>query len=321
MQKPAKLTPKKRDTYVFKLKIKGPGIRGGRIPVPELIKICQDAQNAVTRQAEALKGQRTGHPGPARLQIQSECTLELRGIRKGSTVLEFGLAKNQMQLEFPDAVGQGAEVVRELAEVIKHLGNGDYGGAIDEGVLQSLYGLGSLIQSKKIEEMEWIAPRLPGKKRIAAPVHQPKVRERIAKRLSQPRKAEVEIEGILDMADFKATDRKCRIDPPLGASIVCTFDAEKAEEVYRYMRKPVVISGVASILPRTGRIDSVAIQKISEVPSLDLGKGKFFTGSSLNDLAASQKVGPLNDPNVLIGGIPESEDVDEFIKEIYESRK
>lgn len=48
---------------------------------------------------------------------------------------------------------------------------------------------------------------------------------------------------------------------------------------------------------------------------------EFFSESSISELALSQKVEPLKDPSVLLGGIPESENVDEFVGDIYDSRK
>jgi len=53
-----------RPEAVLRLKVAGPGVGRGRISVPDLIKICQDVQAAVTRQAEALEGQTSLRPGP-----------------------------------------------------------------------------------------------------------------------------------------------------------------------------------------------------------------------------------------------------------------
>src|ERR1019366_4791429 len=114
-------------------------IRSGKIAVPDLIKICQDAQSAVNRQAEALEGRKTRHPGPTTNLIRHECTLELIAIRKGSTTLDFGFAKAQMTLPFDEVRMFGAEVVEELADTIKSLGNGNKKRDLDPGVLQSIY--------------------------------------------------------------------------------------------------------------------------------------------------------------------------------------
>jgi len=51
------------------------------------------------------------------------------------------------------------------------------------------------------------------------------------------------------------------------------------------------------------------------------GGQDFFANSSIQDLARIQGVGPLKDPRVLWGGIPENEDVEKFVREIYEARR
>jgi hypothetical protein len=132
---PAKRTAP-REIPVLTLKVNGPKVRKGRISVPDLIKICSDAQNAVTRQAEALEGRKSLHPGPTTGQIRQECTLELMAIRDGSTMLDFSLAKPQLPLPFDDAKSFGTEAVGEVAETIRSLGNGNQQQDIDPGVLQ-----------------------------------------------------------------------------------------------------------------------------------------------------------------------------------------
>ncbi len=61
---------------LLQIKVDGPGIQKGRIPIPDLIRICQETQNAVNRQAEAIEGRSTIHPGPVAANIQHECTLD-----------------------------------------------------------------------------------------------------------------------------------------------------------------------------------------------------------------------------------------------------
>lgn len=48
---------------------------------------------------------------------------------------------------------------------------------------------------------------------------------------------------------------------------------------------------------------------------------EFFTNRSIEDLAKVQSVGPIKDIRVLSGGIPEDEDIDAFLQEIYGTRK
>jgi hypothetical protein len=47
----------------------------------------------------------------------------------------------------------------------------------------------------------------------------------------------------------------------------------------------------------------------------------FFANLSIEEIARIQSVSPLDDPSVLSGGIPEGEDVEEFVREIYDARR
>src|SRR5215467_11805675 len=140
---------------LLQIKLRGPGIRRGRISIPDLLKICQETQNTVNKQAEALKGRKTIHPGPTSAIIQEECTLELVGIKPNCTTLEFELAKQQMA--FPVTPGFGAEVVGEVGHTIKKLrSRRPPSDGIDSGVLLSLYKLSGLVAPRGISSIEWV---------------------------------------------------------------------------------------------------------------------------------------------------------------------
>ncbi len=308
----------KTDVPVLTLKVDGPGVRRGRIAVPDLIRICQEVQSAVTRQAEALEGRKTVHPGPTTDLIRHECTLDLVGIRKGSTNLDFALAKPQLNLPFDEIGNFGSAVVKELADTIHSLGNGNRKQGLDPGVLQSIYGLGSIMDGGRIDTMEWIAPK-SGRKRFIGSVNK-KVRERAAIHLSKPTFKLANVDGILDMADFNRRERKCRIDPAIGASVMCTFGPEFESAVQELLRQPVRISGIGKIQPNSERVDSIEIQNLERLPSLALGEGNFLASPTLERLALSQGITPVRDLKAL-GGFLADDEVDPFIAEIYEARR
>lgn len=307
-----------RLTALVQLKVDGPGIRQGRIPVPDLIRICQEMQNAVSRQAEAIEGKKNIHPGPISSAIRSECTLELIGIGKGSALLRFDLAKPQVPL-FDDQGSLAVEVLTELASTIKSLGNGGRKD-ISPGVLNSLYSLGSVTEGKRISKLSWILPGRGGHKRVSAEINK-SVRARIATQLSKPRLTVVTVDGVLDEADFLPTPRHCRIDPALGHPLNCTFSPDLDNVILGLMRRPVRITGEGHIPPYGDRPDSVQIQMIHEVPSLDLGRNMFFANYSIEELAATQNIKPLKSASDLATSSPEDEDVDAILEEIYSSRK
>jgi hypothetical protein len=131
----------------------------------------------------------------------------------------------------------------------------------------------------------------------------------------------VHIDGVLGMADFKVSDLKCRIDPPIGAPIMCLFDPELADEVYSLLRQPVRVDGTTTAQPCPGRIDSVHIERIQKLPTLSVGEGNFFSAQTIHQLAVAQKVRPITDISILSGGFPKDEDIDDFVEEIYRARK
>lgn len=312
--------PTKRTSgYLLKLRIDGPGVRSGSITVPDLLLICGAAQDAVSRQAEAMQGKLSLRPGPRTAKVHQECTLELFGkIGKGSSVLPFRLAKPQVNL--PEMTTFGAEVVHTVARVVKEFatsrnGHGDY----DPGVLDSLSTLGEIFDRKAISFIEWHVPRHNGHRPVKA-VFNKAVRQRVVQRIKAPSHRPEAVEGILRMADFKELDQKCRIHPPIGQPIMCSFDKSKEAEVYASLLKPVRISGDAKINPNTGKIEEIHIQDIGVMEQLLVGAKDFFSGKSITELAEAQGVRPITDPKALVGGWPAEDNLDDFLEEIYAAR-
>ena len=318
----AHLANKKRNSGpkpILRLKIDGPGMRKGRIPIPELILVCKEAQNAINKQAEALRKKKTYHPGPIDHSIQEECTLELIAIHGNSpTTLDFDLRKPQRALDFREEFGTIA--IREVAKTIAGLRKKSADG-FDPGVLLRLYSLTGAISPKLISRIDWITPGHNGHERTISAAITKTVRTNVAKRLSSPRKAPVEVDGVLEMADFKKEDYKCRIDPPIGLPVLCTFDPQRADEIYSLLRKYVRVKGEGTIHPYTDKIELMHIGEIIPLSPMALSDQSFFANPSIGDLMAANNVQPLNDLSVLAGGIPPDEDVDEMLRVIYDARK
>ena len=294
-------------------------MRTGRVPIPELILICKEAQNAINKQAEALKKKKTYHPGPIDHSIQEDCTLELIAIHGNSpTTLDFDLRKSQRALDFREEFGTIA--IREVAKTITGLRKKNVDG-FDPGVLLRLYSLTGAINPKLISQIDWIIPSHNGHGRtISAPITKA-VRTNVAKRLSSSRKAPVEVDGVLEMADFKKEEYKCRIDPPIGLPVMCTFDPQRADEIYGLLRKYVRVKGEGTIHPYTDKVEVMHIGEIIPLSPMALSDQSFFANPSITDLMIANNVQPIDDPSVFIGGIPADEDIDEMLKVIYDTRR
>lgn len=302
---------------LLKLRIQGPGVRPGSIPVPDLIRICQATQDAVSRQAEAMRGGRSLRSGPKSSVVYQECTLELTGIQKGSTILPFTLAKTQQPL--PNMTTFGHDVVREVADAVKALGGRRLSRNVsfEAGLLNSLRDMGEVL-SKDVTRIEWLVPS-NGKPAVKA-IFDKRVRERVIERIKIPTVRPETVEGILEMADFRAQDHKCRILPAVGQPILCTFTADREDEIQVALRKPVRISGAATVNPNSNRVESIALEELTVIEGLAVGAKDFFIDKTLQQLADSQGVEPLINPKALSGGWPDDEDLGAFLEDIYSSR-
>jgi len=313
----------KRPNYVLKVEVDGPGVHTKSIAIPDLLKICSAIQTAVHRQAEVMEvpSAPTLRRGPITASAQEECTLELFGISSGSTGLLFRYAKPQQPLPLPGARSFGSDVLAKVAETIRGFESKKAEAQdIEAGVLDSLRELSEVLEKKRITRIELNVPRHNGKRRAIKAVVNAAVRERIVARVKSPTTAELTVEGKLEMADFKETGKVCRIHPPIGLPLQCTFEPDQEEEIYSALRKPARITGTARLNPNTGKPEELKVEKIEILEELLLGAKDFFASRSLEQLAEAQGVHPVTNPNELAGGWPADESVDEFVETVYENR-
>ncbi len=309
--------------YVLKVKIEGPGVHRKSIPVPDLVKICSGIQSAVHRQAEAMEkpAAQTLRRGPITASVQKECTLELVGIVAGSTGLLFRYAKPQEYLPIPDAKNFGVDVLARVAETVRSLGETKQSLTdVDPGVLDSLSELGEVFEKKAITRISLSVPRHNGKHRLVKAFFTNTVAERIAERVKSPTYTRMTIEGRLEMADFKELGKLCRVHPPIGQSLLCSFEPKFEERIYAALRKPVKLTGTAKLNPISGKPEELKIEEIEILDELLLGAKDFFSSRSLQQLADAQGVRPLSNPKELAGGWPQDENIDEFVTSTYQNR-
>jgi hypothetical protein len=313
----------KRTRYALKIKVEGPGVHKKSIAIPDLLKICGSIQTAIHRQAEAMEKPeaQTLRRGPITASAQEECTLELVGLTGGSVGLLFQHAKPQQPLPLPGSADFGGDVIAKVAETIRRIGGRKQAAPFDTdpGVLVSLKDLTDVLEKKKITRISLSVPRHDGVRTIRAVVSAA-TRQRINALSKVPTHLQYTIEGRLEMADFKEDDKLCRIHPPIGQALVCSFDTELEEQIYDALRRPVRLTGTARLNPNTGRPEELKIEKLEVVDELLVGAKDFFASRSLKQLADAQGVHPLSDPDELKGGWPDEEDIDEFVDTIYQSR-
>lgn len=305
-------SPMPREKPLLKIRLVGRGLRPGHIPIPLLLKVCGEAQRAINRQAEALAGKRSLRPGPPTAEVAEECTLDLIGLKKGSTTLDFVQASDQKSM-----LPIGIEAVSGVAGAIRFVSS-KRGKAplLDHGVLVALDGLGEVFQADSdIDKLEWIVPTHNGTKRVKAEFNAklvPKLKAHLQPTLPQARQPSGaqpsgSFEGTLELAEGKG-----RIVPAVGSPTQFSFGSDQASAVLEATKKPVK----ATVDPKTHKLENI---EITSGPTIE-GNRRFFIPKTIGQLVAEQGVHPIKDLQSLAGAIPD-EDVDDFIADIYRDRQ
>ena len=309
---------RKRPKSILRLQVSGPHIKPGRIPIPDLLEICAHAQSAVNRQAEALRGKPGLRPGPTATIVKTECTLELFAIGRGSAALSFAgpepVPGPQGAFDL-DLEKLGDAAVKHVVSSIRAAGGRKWSpDRMDVGVRRSLEEMGKVLNGR-INKIEWIAPAVRGKSSQMKAVFD----ERVADRISDSQVAtnrNIEIDGRLEMADFKPEDLKCLIHIPTGQRVTCSFSSDLEEDIYASLRRVVRISGSATINPKTRKYEHIELSSVKVLnPGLGIGDD-FFEGLSLEQLTTSQGVDPAFDLRTVRDAWPQDEDIDDFLAAI-----
>jgi len=310
---------KRRAKSVLRLKVNGSAITPGRIPIPQLVAICEQAQTAIHRQAEARKGRKSLKPGRVSADVAETCTLELFAIGSGSAVLSFAppesppMPPDLLELAGIEADTLSAVAVLEVVESIDMIRDGAIND-VEIGVLKSFQEM-SEVFGEGISAIEWIVPRKPGHKRTVA-VFDRTVSDRIKAVDLEATEKPVVLDGILEMADFKASDLKCIIHTSADQRVPCSFTEDLADDVYKALRHATRITGTGSINPKTKRPDSIEIESVQILDPNLIDADSFFAGQTLSELATAQgvragaKIEPLDDGE-------SDEETDAFLAAIY----
>jgi hypothetical protein len=306
---------RRRPKSILRLKVRGPHIKPGRIPIPELLVICEHAQTAVNRQAEVLRGKRGLRPGPTATVVKTECTLELFSIGRGSVALCFAgpeaAPQPQGELDMDiEKLGEAAvaRVVKDLRAARKRRWSA---ASMDVGVRRSLEEMGKVL-TNGITQIEWIAPAVRGKSSRVSAVFDESVRQRLAETKLFTRTPK-QLDGRLEMADFKMADLKCIIHIAGGQRILCSFTTDLEDAVYDALRHLVRITGVAITNPKTRKIEQIELQALKVLDPHLGGADDFFAELTLEQLTKAQGVDPTFDLRTLNYAWPDDGDIETFL--------
>ena len=306
----------KRPRSILRLKVHGPHIKPGRIPIPELLVICEQAQLAVNRQAEVLRGKPGLRPGPTATLVKDECTLELFSIGRGSAVMSFAgpEPKPQAQTDLDlDIETLGEAAVREVVMSLRAAkGRKKTSITMDVGVKRSFQEMGKLLNNG-VSKIEWSTLGTARSRSRVTAVFDDQARTRIDNSEQGSSLKPVNIDGRLEMADFKHGDLKCIIHTPEGQRVTCSFTADIEDDVYQALRHVARVTGSASINPKTERIEHIALSSVKVLDPFFDHSQAFFASMTLEQLTKAQGVDPTFDLRTLKDAWPEDEDVEAFL--------
>jgi len=298
-------SPMPKEKPLLKIKVTGPALRPGHIPIPLLLTICTEAQKAINRQAKALAGKPLG-PGRHTKEVVQECNLDLVGLKKGSTTLDFVPAADQQSMLL---IGQDA--VSGVSGALKFVtSKRRKAPRPDNAVLDSLSSLGEVF-SHGVEKLEWIVPAHNGTRKVSAKFDAevlPKLKAQLQPTLPLAQQSP----GTLPFDSFEGTleltEGKGQIVPAVGPPTQFIFGSEQATAVLEATQKSVK----ATLHKKTHKLRDI------EVSSL-FGKSDFFASKTIDQLITEQGTQPLKKLESLSGAIPD-EDIDDFIANIYRDR-
>jgi hypothetical protein len=315
--------------YTLILRLKGAATRQGRVPLSDLVELCRHVQLAVERVGRVLRGQDDSQrPGPKPRDIRAECMLEVVALNKGSFEVVLDVPRpGQQKLE---GMQLGEEAAGALVAGLRALGNGGTALPVgfDAGVLYSVRDIGHVLRDG-IESIEFEAGKRKATQRLRYSYDR-SFKERMVRSICEPITNERVVEGRLLMADFKLSARRCRIHPPSGRYVGCTFAADMMDTVQEFLRRNVRVTGEAQIDTETNQIKSLAISDIEPVAEGEEGfegitAEDFWQEKSIDQLAEEQGVRPVERLDDVLGRHADlwgsDDEFERFVNGIYERRR
>lgn len=307
------------DQRLIRLRVHGPAVAAGRIAVDDLVLLVRQVQTAVERIALVLRGEQGLRPGRRPADVERLTRLEVVALEAGSVVLDLDLRRDQLQLEGMDP---GREAARLLVEGLVSLGDrAEMPRGWDTGVLLVWREAASLFR-RGIEQVE-VSVHADGYRRSSR--FGPTEAERFARLITGSVSNRRTVEGRLLMADFKESATRCRVHPPMGPPVECTFDEAHRQAVLDTLTKYVRVTGEAEIDSETSRIKRLAIADIEILDWNGEEEGyasyPFWEPVDLDALAIRQGVKPVERAESLKADIWESpEELEEFLADVYAAR-
>ena len=289
----------------LEIRIAGPGVSEGRIPLEDLAVVAEAVQKAVRQIASIVKTGRSHSGGRLSASLESATRLELADLSAGSVVIDVDFA-NRFARPFEQMdVGEIA-----LTRLVRGLDEFNSGESTPEDWSDSVYR--ALAPINRVLNREHVTSIAFGRNGTTARFSR-QTGELLAGRLtSRPELEFHTIRGRLMMVDFSVDRRRCRIEGPQTPPIDCTFPLDMIGTLRENATRFVEASGHAEI-DKHQRPKRLSISRLRPIRS-PAGAVVESPLRAIEDLVAAQEVpsiavSQLHDPNLWRS----DEELDEFL--------
>lgn len=318
------MTDEERSKVPLMVRLRGPGVREGRLLLADLAQLGRQLQMAVDRVARVLAGEASLRPGRRPEELRSACALEVVASGEGSFELRLGLRHEQAGLPGLDL---GEEALEKMVAGLDLLvGPGEpLPAGYDLGVLAAWRETLSLFN----HGIEAIELHLRTARHERRAIYDAYVHRRVVERMREPVRNLRAVEGRLLMVDFRELGFRCRVHPSAGAPVDCVFDERLAESVYDNLRSLVRVTGEAEEDPETHRIRRLRLRDVEPV-AVETRTGlldaeEFWREPTLDDLASEQGMACAQRLEDLVGAAADlwssDEEFDRFVEDIRDRRR
>jgi hypothetical protein len=283
-----------------------------RIALTDLATLASALQGALRNVGEVLSGGQAGTGGRKRRDVELATELALVASQPGSVDLEMELVEQTPALPGMDV--DPSLGTRSLVTLIDGLASLDPAAeslptGFDPGVLKAIQRIGPIVRKGMAVNLcvnGTVEPRRTTLDRQAL--------ASIGEFARRPVRAEVTLEGVLQMVDLAAQPLQCRIDRSHLPSVTCFFDASLEETARDALGHRVQVSGEGSFdagASEPRRITVHEVERVTDVAGID--PEQIARHADWRELAAEQEVGPLSDPSALGGVFEDDDELDEFL--------
>ncbi len=281
----------------LRIKLEGPAVGPARLAARDLAKLVQKTEQALKRIGQVLYGQASGGRGRNKKDIEELCSLDLVSWEQGSAIAGFDFAEVRQLSFFPTNVGEQsletflaglADLSRDADEAFRTPVG------FDLGILETCEAYSDLLKHG-IDTIGFSAPR--SDKRLEV-TYTARTRDAIRAVLRRPldhgRSSKVGRLEALNGHDA-LTGTLWEAD---GTRWTCYFKPEHLEVLAEAWLKTVTIVGEAVLDGRSRRgeltVDTILIEEGVPFELVERVAGEaFWRSTSLEELAATQEIGPV----------------------------